>query len=68
MGGKKTEHALELNNGHVAWLNKMQENYGLFDADKALRIVLDYVMEEVDPAIIFEEVRCNRCSNANNQD
>jgi hypothetical protein len=68
MGGKKTEYSLELNHEHMDWLKKMQDNYGLFDADKALRIVMEYVMEEVDPAIVFEEIRCNHCGGTSNQD
>ena len=45
-----------------------EEKYGLFDRGKALRIALDYVMEEADQTTVFEEVRCNRCANVPNQD
>lgn len=68
MGGRKTELTLDLNNDHLQWLKSMQQTYGLFDTAKAVRVVLDYVMEEADPATIFEEVRCNHCRNVGNQD
>ncbi len=68
MGGIKVEHAFELNEDHVEWLKEMEEKYGLFDRGKALRIALDYVMEEADQTTVFEEIRCNRCTNVSNQD
>ena len=68
MGGIKTEHKVELNEDHVNWLQDMVEKYGLFDEGKALRIVLDYVMEEADQTTVFEEVRCNHCGSVPNQD
>jgi len=68
MGSIKTEHKFELIEGHVDWLKEMAEKYGLFDEGKALRIVLDYVMEEADQTTVFEEIRCNHCGNAPNQD
>lgn len=68
MGGRKTPVSLELNTDHVQWLQQMQQTYGLFDDAKALRVVLDYVIEEADPATIFGEVRCNHCRNVGNQD
>jgi hypothetical protein len=46
----------------------MTEEYGLPDTDKALRIVLDYIVDEVEPSVIFEEVRCNHCNDSSNQD
>lgn len=68
MGGRKTGLNVDLNNDHLEWLKSMQQTYGLFDSAKAVRVVLDYVMEEVDPATIFEEVRCSHCRNVGNQD
>jgi len=68
VGGIKTEHKLELNDDHAHWLQEMVEKYGLFDEGKALRIVLDYVMEEADQTTVFEEVRCNHCGSVPNQD
>ena len=68
MGGIKTAQKFEINDEHLAWLQAMSEAYALFDADKALRIVLDYVMEEADQATVFENTRCNRCGGTANQD
>lgn len=68
MGGSKTAYSLQLTRDQMNWLTQMQETYGLFDPDKALRVILDYIIEEVDPATVFEEVRCNRCNNTSNQD
>ena len=68
MGGIKTEQKFELNDDHVEWLKEMSEKYALFDKDKALRIVLDYVMDEADQATVFENIRCNHCDDTTNQD
>lgn len=68
MGGIKTTCKVELNQSHVDWLKEMMALYGLFDEDKALRIALEYVMEEADQEAVFTEVRCNHCQNTKNQD
>ncbi len=68
MGGRKTQQEFELNDDHVAWLQEMTEKYGLFDEDKALRVVLDYVMEEAEQSAVFENIRCNHCGDTSNQD
>ena len=68
MGGRKTQQESELNDDHVAWLQEMTEKYGLFDEDKALRVVLDYVMEEAEQSTVFENIRCNHCGDTSNQD
>ena len=61
MGGIKTEHTYELNDDVIDWLKQMADKYDLPDADKALRIVLDYVKNEADHDEVFEEIRCNHC-------
>ncbi len=61
MGGFKLEHTFDLNEDHLNWLKEMTEKYALDDEAKALRIVLDYVMEEADETTLFEEIRCNHC-------
>ncbi|MFT4823266.1 MAG: hypothetical protein ACI9J0_001182 [Cryomorphaceae bacterium] len=68
MGGIKVSRALELNENHLDWLRAMTDEYALTDLDKALRIVLDYVMDDADPSTVFEEVRCNHCQDTSNQD
>ena len=67
MGGRKIQQEFELNDDHVAWLQEMTEKYGLFDEDKALRVVLDYVMEEAEQSTVFENIRCNHCGDTSNQ-
>ena len=61
MGGIKVEHAYELNDDHPTWLKEMADKYDLEDENKALRIILDYVMHEADHDEVFEEIRCNHC-------
>ena len=61
MGGIKTAQSYELNEDVIQWLKEMTDQYDLPDADKALRIVLDYVREETDLDEVFEEMRCNHC-------
>lgn len=68
MGGIKVSHPFELNANHLDWLRAMTGEYALPDADKALRVVLDYIMDEVDPSTVFEEIRCNHCHDTSNQD
>ncbi len=62
MGGFKEAHTYELNDDHAEWLKEMAEKYMLDGESKALRIVLDYVMQEADHDEVFEEMRCNHCS------
>lgn len=61
MGGFKEVYSFELNEDAAAWLEEMATQYNLADTDKALRIVLDYVMHEADKDEVFEEIRCNHC-------
>ena len=68
MGRLKSSQMIELNEDQLVWLRKMTEEYGLSDTDKALRIVLDYIADEVEPSVVFEEVRCNHCNDSKNQD
>jgi len=61
MGGIKEEHTYDLNADHIAWLKEMNEKFSIDDESKALRIVLDYVMEEAEQETVFEVIRCNHC-------
>ena len=45
----------------AGWPEEMTSNYALADVRKALRIVLDYCIEEGDKNHIFKKVRCRRC-------
>ncbi len=61
MAGPKTEQSFEVNEDHLSWLQEMTGKYALADVQKALRIVLDYCIEEGDKDHIFKKVRCRRC-------
>lgn len=43
------------------WLEDMAAAHNLPDADKALRCLLDFAMEDGDPKAIFETIRCRHC-------
>ncbi len=62
MAGTKTEMAADLNAEHIGLLNSVMEKYDIRTQDKALRIIMDYMI--VTPGIhdeVFTEVRCLRC-------
>ncbi|HEB27764.1 MAG TPA: hypothetical protein ENI05_08305 [Porticoccus sp.] len=61
MGGVKVEHTFDLNEDHIAWLKGMTDKFSIEDEGKAMRIVLDYVMEEAALETVFEVIRCNHC-------
>ncbi len=53
---------MDLNEDQVAFLRDATQTYAIADQDKALRIILDYVLS--NPGLhqdIFTEVRCLRC-------
>ena len=62
MAGDKVEITVTINDDHETFLSEMAEVYDLPDADKALRVLLDYAMTDGDKAVIFDEIRCIRCS------
>jgi len=45
------------------WLARMAQEYNLDDVSKALRVLLDYAMEDGDQDEIFapQHARCRRC-------
>ena len=61
MGGTKVDAGYELNADQVDWIKEMVEKYELEDQNKALRVVLDFVMSEADEGSVFEDIRCNHC-------
>jgi len=61
MGGIKIQREFELNEDHADWLKEMASKFDLPDDGKALRCVLDFVMTDGDPDVIFGEFRCNHC-------
>ncbi len=61
MAGQKIDHEFNVYEDHIGFLEEMAEKYDLPDADKALRVVMDYVREEGDLEDIFTQVRCLHC-------
>ncbi len=62
MAGTKETCQVDLNEDQVAFLRDATQTYAIADQDKALRIILDYVLS--NPGLhqdIFTEVRCLRC-------
>ncbi len=57
----KIVEKLELESDQLAWLAEMAGQYGLPDASKALRVVLDHAMFVADEETVFLERRCRRC-------
>lgn len=61
MAGDKTEERFEINEDHLTFLEEMADAYDLPNASKALRVLLDYAMEDGDQEEIFSKIRCLRC-------
>ena len=62
MAGPKETYTLQLNPDQMAYLRQAKEKYNLPTDDKALRVVLDYLI--TTPNIqdtIFTKPRCLRC-------
>ena len=57
----KVVEKLEIESDQLDWLREMAGQYGLPDASKALRVVLDHAMMDADEETIFLERRCRRC-------
>ena len=61
MADDKSTEEFEICEDHLDWLEDMATKYELPDKDKALRIVLDYVMHEAEEEPLFTKIRCNHC-------
>ena len=62
MAGSKETHEIELNRDQLGFLKSSVEKYRIPDQSKAVRILLDYAIN--NPNIhdaVFGEVRCLRC-------
>lgn len=59
----KTDLEFAIEEDHMNWLEENVAEYSLEDESKALRVLIDYAMEEVDPEHIFasENMRCKHC-------
>jgi hypothetical protein len=63
MAHNKITHTFDLRNDQLDWLDQIVEEYGLPDEEKALRILLDYAIQDGDKDLIFsdENMRCRYC-------
>jgi len=63
MAKNKENINVEIAVDHLDWLANIVEKFELPDESKALRILLDYVIEEADEEDIFdiENMRCRHC-------
>ena len=62
MAGPKEAYSIELNPDQMAFVRQAKEKYNLASEDKAMRVVLDYLI--TSPGIldtVFSEPRCLRC-------
>ena len=59
----KTDQTFEIEQEQLDWLGEIAENYGLADEAKALRVLLDFAIQDGDSDLIFaaENMRCRFC-------
>ena len=62
MAGPKEAYSIELNPDQMAFIRQVKEKFNLSSEDKAMRVVLDYLITSPDiHATVFSEPRCLRC-------
>ena len=61
MAGEKIKVDFTINKDSQKFLESMVEKYGLANASKAMRCLLDYAASVGDTDEIFKKIRCNRC-------
>ncbi|MSP51434.1 MAG: hypothetical protein EXQ91_03450 [Alphaproteobacteria bacterium] len=61
MAGEKVEVTVSLNTDMVESLKEWSSKYELPDISKALRVILDFVIEDGNKDEIFGKIRCSRC-------
>jgi len=59
----KVTATLELERGHLEWLNSIVDRYDFADESKAARVLFDYAIQDADNELIFadENARCRHC-------
>ena len=57
------EQEFEIESVHAAWLDKIADEYNFMDESKALRVLLDYAIQDGDKELIFSDtnMRCLHC-------
>ena len=63
MPSDKIDQTFEIEQEQFDWLGEVAESYGLADEAKALRVLLDFAIEDGDRDAIFsaENMRCRFC-------
>ena len=61
MADEKIKVDFTINKDSQKFLESMVEKYGLANASKAMRCLLDYAASDGDTDEIFKKIRCNRC-------
>ncbi len=57
----KTDVTYTLEGAHQEWLQAMATAHNLPNPSKALRVLIDYAIQDGDEKNIFETIRCARC-------
>ena len=63
MASDKVTNPFEIEREQNDWLDEVAEEYSLQDSSKALRVLLDYAIQDGDKDLIFatENMRCRFC-------
>jgi hypothetical protein len=63
MPSDKVTHEFEIESEHREWLEEVAEEYDFQDESKALRVLLDYAIQDADKDMVFsnENMRCRYC-------
>ena len=59
----KIELTIDLETDHLDWLSEIIQDYDLANESKAIRILLDYAIQDADKDGIFspDNIRCRHC-------
>ena len=68
MAGIKKEELFSIQEDMIGMLDYLADKYKLADRSKALRVILDYVVEDGDIEEIFTVQRCLRCGGRSGWD
>ncbi len=56
--------SLQLESDHLQWLKDIVERFEFPDESKAMRVLLDYAIQDIEDEVIFafENMRCTHCN------
>ena len=63
MASNKVAQTFEIEQGQSDWLGEIAKEYGLMDEAKAMRVLLDFAIQDGDKELIFSgsNARCRFC-------